>query len=180
MSIQVDQQRLAEVFRLKIAGLDDEEIAYELTNRGMARYPASESQVKRDIGAINRIMNEYGDAESARTAIALDIDRLFAMILEDLNTTYNWDSRPAARAEFYKQGAQLLMQKALLFGLNSETMNINRNAKLQVLVQQLRQLDASQLEPETGYLQGDQSEPLPAPRATLAGLLVESDTGDGR
>lgn len=180
MPIQVDQERLAEVFRLKVAGLSTEEIARELTTRAIMRYPADEAQVRRDCDAVDRIMREYGDPDKARTAIVLDLDRLFAMILQDLNTTFNWSSRPAARAEFYKQGAQILMQKALLYGLNSENINLSRSSQLTLMVQQLRQLDATQLESEATYLPEPESDDLSFAVTPTARLLVASDSGHGR
>jgi hypothetical protein len=179
MPTQVDQQRLAEVFRLKVAGLSDEEISRELTSRAIMKFPADPAQVARDIAAINRIMDEYGDAEKARMAIALDLDRLFAMILEDLSMDFKWEKRVGARPEFYKQATQMLMQKALLYGLNSENVTVNqRNTRLVMLVQQLRQLDATKLDSEGDYLPEPQSDPLSLASAAPEGLLVESDSSD--
>lgn len=181
MPAQVDQQRLAEVFRLKVAGLSNEEISRELTSREFTRFPADEAQVARDIAAIDRIMEEYGDADKARLAIALDLDRLFAMVVEDLTTDYQWERRVGARPEFYKQATQMLMQKALLFGLNSENIAVNqRSTRLVMLVQQLRQLDATQLATEGDYLPQPESDNLPLAITAPERLFVESHSGNGR
>ena len=180
MPVQLDQSRLAEVFRLKVAGYSDDEIARELSTRAIGRFGTDSLQVQRDIAAINRIMEEYGDQEKARTSIALELDRLFSMILDDLNYQYNWSSRPGARAELYKQGLQALFQKSQLYGLNSDNLTISQNSKLMVLVRQLRQLDETELEPEASRLPGSEFIALPTPDSAADGLLVESDSGDGR
>ena len=172
---EADARRLAEVHRLSCAGLDSASIAKALSGDFQS---IAVEQVESDLVAIAAIKVGYGDTEEIRASIALDIDRLFHQILEELGQQGPGSVKPNSRALYFKEAREALRQKADLFGLNSMGVNIGAQGKLAVLLGELRD-SASELEAEENRISVVGVQPLSLADAPADGLLVESDPGDG-
>ncbi len=175
MSQDRDALRLAEVFRLSLGGLTSSEIADQVSDDIQL---VGVDQVEKDLALIASWQEQYNDPEKIRTSLALDLDSLFKSILVEVQST-RLNNRPASKAEFYKQAREVLLQKALLFGLNTQNVNVNQKSKLWTVIQELR-ADATQLETEANYPALAEPQHLPVAIAAPAGLYVESDLSTGR
>ncbi len=170
-----DALRLAEVFRLHLGGLSDAEIAAQVSDDlGLVGV----EQVEKDLLLIASWQVQYNDPEQIRTSLALDLDSLFKSILVEVQST-RLNNRPASKAEFYKQARETLLQKALLFGLNTQNVNVSQKSRLWTVIQELR-ADATQLEAEANYPALPGADDLPVAIAAPSGLYVESDSRPGR
>lgn len=167
--------RIAEVFRLHLAGLTSAEIAKQVS---LDSSLVGVEQIEQDLALIQQWQSSYEDPEQVRLSIALDLDSLFKSILAELGG--NWISKQStAKAEFYKQAREVLLQKALLYGLNTQNVNVSQKSKLWTVIQELRQ-DATELEAKANYPTLPQPDDLPIAIPATSGLLVESDSGTGR
>lgn len=169
-----DAVRIAETFRLKLAGLTRDEIVKQLQ---VTNPLVGAETVESDLAMIESWQAQYTDPEQVRMGIALDLDALFRSILDEIKG--NWISKQSmAKAAFYKEARETLLQKALLFGLNSQNVNVNQKTKLWQVIQELR-ADATQLETEANYPALVEPHDLPVAIPAAPGLLVESNSGDG-
>lgn len=169
-----DALRISEVFRLHLAGLSSADIVKQVS----VDFPlVGAEQVESDLEMVRRWQDEYQDPDQIRMSIALDLDSLFKSILAELKG--NWISKQSnAKAEFYKQAREVLLQKALLYGLNTQNVNVSQKSKMWTILQELR-ADATQLETEANHPELAGPDNLPIAIAAPAGLLVESDPGNG-
>ena len=169
-----DALRMAEVFRLHLAGLTAEEIAAQLCDD---THTVGVQLVELDLAQIEAWQRQYTDPEQMRLSITLDLDALFKSLIAEMGG--QWLSKHAyAKAEYYKQAREILLQKALLYGLNTQNVNVNRS-KLWTIIEQIRD-DATQLEAETNHPALAEPDGLSLAVAPAPGLLVESDSGYGR
>lgn len=180
MTIDHNAIRIAEVYRLHLAGLSQDEIVYQIdTQLAEQHLPlVGAEQIATDLEMIRHWQEQYADPEAIRTSIALDLDTLFQSILIELQG--NWISKQSrAKSEFYKEARETLRQKADLYGLNSSTVNVNSHSKLLSIVAELKQ-SATQLEAEAGYPALPESYNLSLASPAADELLVESDSADRR
>lgn len=170
-----DALRISEVFRLHLAGLSSADIVKQVS----VDFPlVGAEQVESDLEMVRRWQDEYQDPDQIRMSIALDLDSLFKSILAELKG--NWISKQSnAKAEFYKQAREVLLQKALLYGVNTQNVNVSQKSKLWAVIQELRS-DATELETEANRLALPEPGDFPIAITADTGLLVESDSAVGR
>lgn len=186
MAADLNTLRIAEVYRLHLGGLSQDEIVEHLVREMREALPTpgardlrelAYERVVSDLDLIQRWQEEYQDPEKVRTSIVLDLDALFKGILVEIRET---PARQAnAKALFYREAREALLQKALLYGLNTQNVNVNQKTKMWTILQELR-ADATQLESEANHLALAGQDNLPIAITAPTGLLVESDPGDGR
>jgi hypothetical protein len=174
-----DAIRIAEVYRLHLGGASLDEIFDQLKG-DFVGVPDDKvhARIEADLAIVFRLQEEYQDPEKVRMSLTLDLDSVFASIMTELNGA--WLSRQSnAKALFYREAREVLLQKALLYGLNTQNLNVSQKSKLFTVIQQLR-ADATQLETEANYPALPEPSDFSTAITADTGLLVESNSDYGR